>query len=336
MGTSGTKSPITILIGGDGKIKCKVCGCILTYMELNALDLATFNLEVVVCICQVCGHRGDIVHFLQNKNNSVCCPHCYFVGFKHSEETLHNQKQTKRVHQCNICSKTFRCKSHCDRHKMTHSGAKPFLCETCGTGFNQKKSLKLHMLSHSGINPYNCKWCGQSFRFKVSLESHIINIHSAITEKEQKIECDRCKKQFATKYKLFRHHRSHTGLRPYKCPVCNKFFSQTGNLKAHVKKHKMDDTFSKTLDSHELIENSSLKSLGTIFEEHCPPRKEFLNLNQDTNRNFSLNNESNVQGKESSADLFSDFNPQEVLFSDEPETNSTVVLPTFKAIYRLP
>uniref|UniRef100_A0A1B6CHE3 Protein krueppel n=1 Tax=Clastoptera arizonana TaxID=38151 RepID=A0A1B6CHE3_9HEMI len=327
LGNSANKSPIMILVEGDGKVKCKVCGYLLSYMELSALDLATYNLETVVCICQLCGHRGDVESFLQNKNNTICCSNCFFVDFKQPKDNQ-NPKPTKNIFECNICFKTFRSKSHYDRHKMIHSGAKPFLCETCGTGFNQKKSLKLHMLSHSGVNPYDCKWCGQSFRYKESLESHVINIHSAISEKKQKLECDRCKKQFATKYKLIRHHRSHTGVRPYKCEVCDRCFSQTGNLKAHLKKHKTDD-FTKTLNTDELIENTTLKSLETIFEEQ---QKEFLNLDKEPSQNFS---ENNVNGKESSTDLFSDFNPQEVLFSEEPE-NSSTVLPTFKAIYRLP
>ena len=48
--------------------------------------------------------------------------------------------------------------------------------------------------------------------------------------------CGECGKFFATRYKLTRHARCHTGERPYACSFCNRMFSQTGNLKLHENK----------------------------------------------------------------------------------------------------
>uniref|UniRef100_A0A8C7ZNR5 Zinc finger protein 516 n=1 Tax=Oryzias sinensis TaxID=183150 RepID=A0A8C7ZNR5_9TELE len=59
---------------------------------------------------------------------------------------------------------------------------------------------------------YNCNICGRSFPFLSSLSQHM---------------------------------RRHTGARPYKCPYCDHRASQKGNLKVHIRSHKLG-----TLSSH--------------------------------------------------------------------------------------
>ncbi|XP_029307364.1 zinc finger protein 516-like isoform X1 [Cottoperca gobio] len=59
---------------------------------------------------------------------------------------------------------------------------------------------------------YNCNVCGRSFQFLSSLSQHM---------------------------------RRHTGARPYKCPYCDHRASQKGNLKVHIRSHKLG-----TLSSH--------------------------------------------------------------------------------------
>lgn len=50
--------------------------------------------------------------------------------------------------QCDVCGKYYQNKAKLERHKLIHSGIKPFECEICKKRFNQKANLKSHMVTH--------------------------------------------------------------------------------------------------------------------------------------------------------------------------------------------
>mmetsp|Transcript_28593 Transcript_28593/g.25306 ORF Transcript_28593/g.25306 Transcript_28593/m.25306 type:complete len:106 (+) Transcript_28593:485-802(+) len=50
-----------------------------------------------------------------------------------------------------------------------------------------------------------------------------------------------CDKQFNKTWNLVDHLRMHEGIKPYKCHICKKFFTQKGNLQKHLKQHVITD-----------------------------------------------------------------------------------------------
>ena len=67
---------------------------------------------------------------------------------------------------CDVCKKSFKCKSQLIVHKRIHSGQKPYNCEVCDKSFSQKNSVKRHMLVHSGKKEIQCYVCGKYFSQK--------------------------------------------------------------------------------------------------------------------------------------------------------------------------
>ncbi|XP_019748613.1 zinc finger protein 516 isoform X2 [Hippocampus comes] len=71
-------------------------------------------------------------------------------------------------------------------------------------------------------------------------------------------DCSVCGRSFPFLSSLSQHMRRHTGARPYKCPYCDHRASQKGNLKVHIRSHKLG-----TLSSH----HSNEDEVGGAEEE---------------------------------------------------------------------
>ena len=73
--------------------------------------------------------------------------------------------------------------------------------------------------------------------------------------------CDQCGESFKEPHHLARHMHLHSGVKPYKCPICeDRYFIQSGNLKIHMKTHEGEITDSSvSLDeiSHEIVASTS-------------------------------------------------------------------------------
>ncbi|XP_052764331.1 zinc finger and BTB domain-containing protein 17-like isoform X5 [Mya arenaria] len=54
----------------------------------------------------------------------------------------------KKIHQCNVCFKTFSKSGNRNAHLKIHSGEKPHECRVCGKRFYTSNSMKTHYLTH--------------------------------------------------------------------------------------------------------------------------------------------------------------------------------------------
>lgn len=98
--------------------------------------------------------------------------------------------------QCRICSKVFSLQRLLNRHMKCHSDTKRYLCTFCGKGFNDTFDLKRHTRTHTGKSK--------------------LYIRKNITVANE---------QFVS-----------LGVRPYKCNLCEKSFTQRCSLESHCLK----------------------------------------------------------------------------------------------------
>jgi len=79
---------------------------------------------------------------------------------------------------------------------------------------------------------HQCGMCDRLFLKKAYLKKH----HRTHTG-EKPFQCDVCNRSFAQASDLTKHMRTHTGEKPYSCDVCDLSFSEISNLKRHLRIH---------------------------------------------------------------------------------------------------
>ncbi|MBN3306838.1 PATZ1 protein, partial [Amia calva] len=175
------------------------------------------------------------------------------LGLHVSVDSSRKRERTRRHVGCDICGKVFRDVYHLNRHKLSHSGEKPYACPVCGLRFKRKDRMSYHVRSHDGSvgKPYVCQSCGKGFSRPDHLNGHIKQVHTSERPHNCKLRfftvihpslcvptCPHpwqtCNASFATRDRLRSHLACHEDKIP--CQVCGKFL-RAAYMSDHLKKH---------------------------------------------------------------------------------------------------
>lgn len=128
---------------------------------------------------------------------------------------------------CKKCKTIFTSKADLNSHVCGTFYAKHYECTECGKVFSSYCTLRKHKLVHSGLKPYSCE-CGKRFNQKSNLETHKLT-HLSV----KPFKCPICSATFAQRANLNYHELTHSGEYPFNCTICNRVFRRKSYLKRH-------------------------------------------------------------------------------------------------------
>ncbi|XP_076320627.1 transcription factor hamlet-like isoform X2 [Tachypleus tridentatus] len=145
-------------------------------------------------------------------------------------DTLSDLGQGDKEYKCNQCPKVFNWKSNLIRHQVSHDNSRRYVCENCKRVFTDPSNLQRHIRSqHIGARCHACIECGKTFATSSGLKQHT-HIHSSI----KPFRCEVCFKAYTQFSNLCRHKRMHANCRmKIKCHKCSQAFSTVTSLSKH-------------------------------------------------------------------------------------------------------
>nr|XP_020477108.1 zinc finger protein 569-like [Monopterus albus] len=273
---------------------CGVCGECLESSD-GLLDHLRSHRETVGSggTCEICGKTFQNIETHMRSHTGakpfscdICGKSFPRPGALRRHKKIHSRKT---ANECPICEQTFAQNQLLQDHLRTHkkdedsqsekpksderqdSGLKSsqlasLCCRVCGDSFHSRGFLRKHAETHCRESPSICGVCGQQVDSPDSLLTHLRS------HRETSGTCSICEKSFQN---MEMHMRSHTGIKPYRCSICNKHFPRPGALRRHKKIHSGERPYTCQHCGKTFIESSALKThsrshLWEIHEDRDP------------------------------------------------------------------
>ncbi|XP_055351470.1 zinc finger protein ztf-16-like isoform X2 [Paramacrobiotus metropolitanus] len=96
---------------------------------------------------------------------------------------------TRRTFVCDLCHKHFSNAANMRRHRIRHSGVKPFECKFCQKKFFRKDHMREHMAHKHNTVQLECYFCQEGFEKEKDLIQHVIHAHNV---NSRELHCHIC------------------------------------------------------------------------------------------------------------------------------------------------
>ena len=184
---------------GPARKRCHPCvHC--TEIFMHRLKCSSITRIHLINTSETSPLRSSLLRHIKSKHRTAAV-----LSGKENNSTAPNH------HQCSVCQKTFRFRTHLINHENTHS------------------------------KPHKCGQCDETFAEATKLASHEINVHGELVVANVTsgalIKCCFCPKVFPARSQAVLHERTHTKERPFQCSICSKRFAAKCNLTAHERIH---------------------------------------------------------------------------------------------------
>ena len=218
---------------GNKSHKCKTCGLGFTKKRNLEIHQTTHSEDRLLIPCKDCGKT-----------------------FSHAQRLLvHSYIHLNADRfKCDQCNYTCRDRHRLMKHKQTHergdgnppkqpaeksSGDKD-IDITSITKWLDPKILDMMGKPRSSSSPFKCKHCTAAREFKhiYSFLKHTRLMHPEENVVDKPYKCDICHNHFKTHHKLALHLPTHSDIKSFACPECDKKFKNTVHLNAHKKIHE--------------------------------------------------------------------------------------------------
>ncbi|XP_065086556.1 transcription factor grauzone-like [Ochlerotatus camptorhynchus] len=192
-------------------------------------------------VCDLCGDHLENFssldsHFRENHDRSGFVVCCNKKIFKRCLMVEHMKLHTDpSAYRCEICNKNYKNKVYLAMHQVKQHGReedRPFKCDRCKQSFAKNYQLRAHMVAHEKVQ---CPQCDRMLASKMALSTHLSNMHS---DKDRRMICDSCGKEFLNKTCFERHVKEHMGIEVHpmlECHICHKWLKGERCLQKHIR-----------------------------------------------------------------------------------------------------
>lgn len=163
---------------------------------------------------------------------------------------------------CDICLKTFACRSALEIHYRSHTKHRPFKCDRCDKAFTTRGNMKQHILTHKTDDMHWSTADKEPVQAPMPSPPNVELRPQSVDESKKsggRHQCSICLKHFSSASAVQIHFRTHTGDRPFKCNVCGKAFTTKGNLKVHMGTHMWNGSPTVPSTKSELADGTETK-----------------------------------------------------------------------------